>query len=147
MRTRSAAARSASATSPISTTSSPQLDRLCAHHDALRAGFGEPPVDRARLHDDLAEIADFVLPFAKPVWRDLDDALRKGKRILFEGAQGVLLDVDHGTYPFVTSSNTVAGTTGSGSGIGPSARRLRARHRQGLHDPRRLRPLPDRAGQ
>ena len=99
----------------------PQLDRLCAHHDALRAGFGEPPVDRARLRSDLAEIADFVLPFAKPVWRDLDTALRKGKRILFEGAQGVLLDVDHGTYPFVTSSNTVAGTTGSGSGIGPSA--------------------------
>ena len=99
----------------------PQLDRLCAHHDALRAGFGEPPVDRERLRADLAEIADFVLPFAKPVWRDLDEASRAGKKILFEGAQGVLLDVDHGTYPFVTSSNTVAGTTGSGSGMGPSA--------------------------
>ena len=99
----------------------PLLDRLCAHHDALRAGFGEPPVDRERLKGDLAEIAEFVLPFAKPVWRDLDAALRNGKRILFEGAQGVLLDVDHGTYPFVTSSNTVAGTTGPGSGIGPSA--------------------------
>jgi adenylosuccinate synthase len=99
----------------------PLLDRLCAHHDALRAGFGEPPVDRGRLKTDLAEIADFVLPFARPVWRDLDAALRKGKRILFEGAQGVLLDVDHGTYPFVTSSNTVAGTTGPGSGTGPSA--------------------------
>jgi adenylosuccinate synthase len=98
----------------------PLLDRLCAHHDALRAGFGEPPVDRERLHNDLAQIAEFVLPFAKPVWRDLDVALRKGKRVLFEGAQGVLLDVDHGTYPFVTSSNTVAGTTGPGSGIGPS---------------------------
>jgi adenylosuccinate synthase len=98
----------------------PQLDRLCAHHDALRAGFGEPPIDRERLRRELAEIADFVLPFAKPVWRDLDVALRGGKRILFEGAQGVLLDVDHGTYPFVTSSNTVAGTTGSGSGTGPS---------------------------
>ena len=98
----------------------PLLDRLCAHHDALRAGFGEPPVDRERLKNDLAEIAEFVLPFARPVWRDLDVALRRGKRILFEGAQGVLLDVDHGTYPFVTSSNTVAGTTGSGSGIGPS---------------------------
>jgi adenylosuccinate synthase len=97
----------------------PQLDRLCAHHDALRAGFGEPPVDRQRLKNDLAEIAGFVLPFARPVWRDLDGALRNGKRILFEGAQGVLLDVDHGTYPFVTSSNTVAGTTGPGSGIGP----------------------------
>ena len=97
----------------------PQLDRLCAHHDALRAGFGEPPVDRQRLKNDLAEIAGFVLPFARPVWRDHDGALRNGKRILFEGAQGVLLDVDHGTYPFVTSSNTVAGTTGPGSGIGP----------------------------
>jgi adenylosuccinate synthase len=99
----------------------PLLDRLCAHHDALRAGFGEPPVDRDRLRRDLAEIADFVLPFARPVWRDLDEAKRAGKRILFEGAQGVLLDVDHGTYPFVTSSNTVAGTIASGSGTGPSS--------------------------
>ena len=97
----------------------PLLDRLCAHHDALRAGFNEPPVDRDRLLRDLSEIAGFVLPFARPVWRDLDLALQRGRRILFEGAQGVLLDVDHGTYPFVTSSNTVAGTTGSGSGIGP----------------------------
>jgi adenylosuccinate synthase len=99
----------------------PMLDRLCAHHDALRAGFGEPPVDRKRLLDDLAEITDFVLPFAKPVWRDLDKANKRGKRILFEGAQGVLLDVDHGTYPFVTSSNTVAGTIAAGSGTGPHA--------------------------
>jgi adenylosuccinate synthase len=99
----------------------PQLDRLCAHHDALRAGFKEPPVDRERLLRDLSDIADFVLPFARPVWRDLDEARRAGKRILFEGAQGVLLDVDHGTYPFVTSSNTVAGTTGAGSGTGPSS--------------------------
>ena len=99
----------------------PMLDRLCAHHDALRAGFGEPPVDRERLKGDLAEIAGFVLPFARPVWRDLDQARRKAKRVLFEGAQGVLLDVDHGTYPFVTSSNTVAGTIAAGSGTGPSA--------------------------
>jgi len=99
----------------------PLLDRLCAHHDALRAGFGEPPVDRDRLKNDLGEIADFVLSFAKPVWRDLDEARSRGRRILFEGAQGVLLDVDHGTYPFVTSSNTVAGTTGPGSGMGPNA--------------------------
>ncbi len=99
----------------------PLLDRLCAHHDALRAGFGKGPVDRARLKNDLAEIADFVLQFARPVWVDLEDARSKGRRILFEGAQGVLLDVDHGTYPFVTSSNTVAGTTGSGSGMGPGA--------------------------
>ncbi len=98
----------------------PALDRLCAHHDALRAGFGEPPVDRKRLLGDLAEIADFALPFARPVWRELDKANKNGKRILFEGAQGVLLDVDHGTYPFVTSSNTVAGTVAAGSGTGPS---------------------------
>ena len=99
----------------------PLLDRLCAHHDALRAGFKEPPVDRQRLKNDLAEIAEFVLSFARPVWRDLDEAGRRGRRILFEGAQGVLLDVDHGTYPFVTSSNTVAGTTGAGSGTGPGS--------------------------
>ena len=99
----------------------PQLDRLCAHHDALRAGFGQTPVDRAQLLAHLSEIAEFVLPFAKPIWRDLEEARSRGRRILFEGAQGVLLDVDHGTYPFVTSSNTVAGTVAPGSGMGPSA--------------------------
>lgn len=99
----------------------PQLDRLCAHHDALRAGFGEPPVDRARLEAELGEIADFVLQFAGPVWKTLNEARQQGRRILFEGAQGVLLDVDHGTYPFVTSSNTIAGTAASGTGLGPSA--------------------------
>jgi adenylosuccinate synthase len=98
-----------------------QLDRLCAHHDALRAGFGEPPVDRARLIADLKEIAPFVLEYAQPVWRRLNNVRKAGARILFEGAQGVLLDVDHGTYPFVTSSNTVSGTAASGSGLGPSA--------------------------
>ncbi|WP_375403574.1 adenylosuccinate synthase [uncultured Sphingomonas sp.] len=98
----------------------PQLDRLFAHHDALRAGFGIPPVDRAQLLADLRGIADFVLAFAKPVWRDLHEARARGRRILFEGAQGVLLDIDHGTYPFVTSSNTVAGAAAAGSGIGPS---------------------------
>ena len=99
----------------------PQLDRLTAHHDALRAGFGQPPIDRAALLAELREIAGFVLPYARPVWRDLNAARAAGKRILFEGAQGVLLDIDHGTYPFVTSSNTVAGTASSGSGLGPSA--------------------------
>lgn len=99
----------------------PQLDRICAHHDALRAGFGEPPVDREKLKADLREIADFILPFAKPVWLTLNEARKAGRRILFEGAQGVLLDVDHGTYPFVTSSNTIAGTASGGSGLGPSA--------------------------
>ena len=99
----------------------PQVDRLCAHHDALRAGFGEPPIDRDRLMRDLAEIADFVLQFARPVWKTLNRARAEGRRILFEGAQGVLLDVDHGTYPFVTSSNTVAGTAAGGTGLGPAA--------------------------
>ncbi len=98
-----------------------QLDRLCAHHDALRAGFGEPPVDRAALLEELRGIAPFVLQYAQPVWRRLNAAKKAGKRILFEGAQGVLLDVDHGTYPFVTSSNTVSGTVASGSGMGPGA--------------------------
>ena len=99
----------------------PQLDRLTAHHDALRAGFGEPPIDRAALVEELRGIADFVLQFAKPVWLMLNEARHAGKRILFEGAQGVLLDIDHGTYPFVTSSNTIAGTAAGGSGLGPSA--------------------------
>jgi adenylosuccinate synthase len=99
----------------------PQLDRLCAHHDALRAGFSEPPIDRAQLERELGGIAGFVLEFARPVWLTLDQARRRGRRILFEGAQGVLLDVDHGTYPFVTSSNTVAGTAAAGTGLGPSA--------------------------
>ena len=99
----------------------PQLDRLCAHHDALRAGFGQPPVDRAKLLDDLREIAPSVLKYAQPVWRRLNTVKKAGARILFEGAQGVLLDVDHGTYPFVTSSNTVSGTAASGSGLGPNA--------------------------
>jgi adenylosuccinate synthase len=99
----------------------PQLDRLCAHHDALRAGFGEKPIDVATLKRELAAIAPFILPFARPVWLTLNGAKAKGDRILFEGAQGVLLDVDHGTYPFVTSSNTIAGTAAGGTGLGPSA--------------------------
>ena len=99
----------------------PQLDRLTAHHDALRAGFGEAPIDREALLAELREITGFVLPFARPAWRDLNAARERGRRILFEGAQGVLLDVDHGTYPFVTSSNTIAGTAAGGSGLGPGA--------------------------
>ncbi|HSF13149.1 MAG TPA: adenylosuccinate synthase, partial [Erythrobacter sp.] len=102
-------------------TLEPQLDRLCAHHDALRAGFGQPPVDRAALLEELREIAPFVLKFAQPVWKRLKKVRRAGAKILFEGAQGVLLDVDHGTYPFVTSSNTVSGTAASGSGLGPNS--------------------------
>jgi adenylosuccinate synthase len=99
----------------------PELDRLLAHHDALRAGFNQPPIDRDALMAELREIAPFLLPYAKPVWRTLDQAQARGRRMLFEGAQGVLLDVDHGTYPFVTSSNTIAGTAAGGSGLGPAA--------------------------
>ncbi|WCT74951.1 adenylosuccinate synthase [Sphingomonas naphthae] len=99
----------------------PQLDRLMAHHDALRAGFGVAPIDRDALMAELRDIAGDILPYAGPVWRTLDAARQRGRRILFEGAQGVLLDVDHGTYPFVTSSNTIAGTAAGGSGLGPSA--------------------------
>ncbi len=99
----------------------PQLDRLCAHHDHLRAGFGQNPVDRAGLLAELREIAPFVQQFAQPVWKRLNEVKKTGAKILFEGAQGVLLDVDHGTYPFVTSSNTVSGTVASGSGLGPGS--------------------------
>ena len=98
-----------------------QLDRLCAHHDALRAGFDQPPVDREALLAELREVAPFVLRFAQPVWKRLKKVRKAGAKILFEGAQGVLLDVDHGTYPFVTSSNTVSGTAASGSGLGPNS--------------------------
>ncbi|HEX6959012.1 MAG TPA: adenylosuccinate synthase [Ferrovibrio sp.] len=96
-----------------------KLDGLLAHHNALRRGFGAEPVDRAELLEQLDEIAPKVLPYAAPVWRELDEARRAGHRILFEGAQGSLLDVDHGTYPFVTSSNTMAGSAAAGSGLGP----------------------------
>jgi adenylosuccinate synthase len=98
-----------------------QLDRICAHHDALRAGFQQPPIDRARLLADLSEIAADILPFSKPVWQTLAAARKRGARILFEGAQGILLDVDHGTYPFVTSSQTIGGQAAGGSGMGPGA--------------------------
>ncbi|MEQ1929687.1 MAG: adenylosuccinate synthase [Parvularculaceae bacterium] len=98
-----------------------KVENLLVHHNALRRGFGVEPVDAAALTSLLREIAPKVLPFAACVWRLLDDQRRAGKRILFEGAQGVLLDVDHGTYPYVTSSNTVAGQAATGSGLGPRA--------------------------
>ncbi|MDH3667489.1 MAG: adenylosuccinate synthase [Paracoccaceae bacterium] len=98
-----------------------RLDRLLAHHDALRQGLGAEPVKRAELKAQLAEIAPKILPFAAPVWRMLGQARADGKRILFEGAQGALLDVDFGTYPFVTSSNTMAGMAATGTGMGPDA--------------------------
>jgi adenylosuccinate synthase len=98
-----------------------KIDRLLAHHNALRAGLGLSPVDVAALTEKLKAIAPRLLPFIKPVWYVLDKAKSEGKRILFEGAQGALLDIDHGTYPFVTSSNTVAGQAAAGSGMGPKS--------------------------
>jgi adenylosuccinate synthase len=96
-----------------------KLDALVAHHDALRRGLGVAPVDRAALEAALHEVAPKVLPYAEAVWLRLDELRRQGRRILFEGAQGAMLDVDHGTYPYVTSSNTVAAQAAVGAGIGP----------------------------
>jgi adenylosuccinate synthase len=98
-----------------------KLPRLLAHHDALRRGLDLAPVDSAALKAQLLEIAPKILAYAQPAWRVLDEAFKVGRRILFEGAQGALLDVDHGTYPFVTSSNTAAGQASAGSGLGPGA--------------------------
>jgi adenylosuccinate synthase len=97
------------------------LERLLAHHNPLRVGLGCDPIDKDALKTQLAEVAPKILPFAGPIWNDLDAVRRDGKRILFEGAQAAMLDIDHGTYPFVTSSNTMAGQAAAGSGIGPSA--------------------------
>ncbi|MEM6356289.1 MAG: adenylosuccinate synthase [Pseudomonadota bacterium] len=98
-----------------------RLDRLMAHHEPLRRGLGQAGPDRAALTDALREVAPRILPFAQPVWRLLAEAQGDGKRILFEGAQGALLDIDFGTYPFVTSSNTMSGMAATGSGVGPGA--------------------------
>ncbi|MCX5480962.1 adenylosuccinate synthase [Kaistia geumhonensis] len=98
-----------------------KVERLLAHHNALRRGLGQSEIEPAVLVEELASVADKVLPFMDSVWRLLDEHRKAGKRILFEGAQGALLDIDHGTYPFVTSSNTVAGQAATGSGVGPGA--------------------------
>ncbi len=98
-----------------------KIERLLAHHNALRRGLGIAEVDGGELLAQLTSVAAEVLPYADTVWALLDAQRRAGKRILFEGAQGALLDVDHGTYPFVTSSNIVAGQAATGSGLGPSA--------------------------
>ncbi|MGZ3216757.1 adenylosuccinate synthase [Paracoccus sp. T5] len=98
-----------------------RLERLLAHHDALRAGLGATPIDRAELKARLLEIAPKLLPYAQPVWKIMADARKAGKRILFEGAQGSLLDIDFGTYPYVTSSTTTSGAAASGTGMGPGA--------------------------
>jgi adenylosuccinate synthase len=98
-----------------------KLPSLVAHHNALRRGFGQEEIDTVALLEELKAIAPKVMPFVGPVWQLLHDARRNGDRILFEGAQGALLDVDHGTYPYVTSSNCVAGQAAAGSGLGPRA--------------------------
>ncbi len=98
-----------------------KVNRLLTHHNALRRGLGQPEISHAAIMDELTSVADRILPFIDIVWKLLDDHRRAGKRILFEGAQGTLLDVDHGTYPFVTSSNVVAGQAAAGSGMGPGA--------------------------
>jgi adenylosuccinate synthase len=97
-----------------------RVDDLLLHHNALLRGLAAAEVDRADLLARLQEVAPKILPYAAPVWRLLDEARRDGRRILFEGAQGAMLDVDHGTYPYVTSSNTVAGQAAAGAGIAPS---------------------------
>jgi adenylosuccinate synthase len=98
-----------------------RVDDLLLHHNALLRGLDAPEFDRAEVLARLREVAPKILPYAAPVWRLLDEARRAGRRILFEGAQGAMLDVDHGTYPYVTSSNTVAGQAAAGSGVAPSA--------------------------
>ncbi len=98
-----------------------RVDRALQHHDPLRKGLGIEPVDRDKLVAQLKSIAQELLPYAAPVWKVLNDQRKAGKRILFEGAQGALLDIDFGTYPFVTSSNVIAGQAATGVGMGPGA--------------------------
>ncbi len=98
-----------------------KVDRLLTHHNALRRGLGHEVVEHAVIMEELTSVADQILPFMDRVWKVLDEKRRAGERILFEGAQGTLLDVDHGTYPFVTSSHTVAGQAAAGSGLGPGS--------------------------
>ncbi len=98
-----------------------RVDRALVHHNAVRRGLGLEEIEGEALIRDLQEVAPKILPYAKPVWRELDAAKRAGRRILFEGAQGALLDIDFGTYPYVTSSNVIAGQAATGSGLGPDA--------------------------
>ncbi len=98
-----------------------KIDRLLTHHNAIRRGLGQSEVMREAIMTELTSVIDKILPYMDRVWKVLDDKRRAGKRLLFEGAQGTLLDIDHGTYPFVTSSNTVAGQAAAGSGIGPGS--------------------------
>ena len=98
-----------------------KVEHLLRHHNALRRGLGEDELKASSVLDPLNKISEEILSYAAPVWRELEIARKAGKRILFEGAQGTMLDIDHGTYPFVTSSNTVAGQAATGSGVGIGA--------------------------
>lgn len=98
-----------------------KVERLLAHHNALLRGHGQPELDGNDLIEMLLDLAPKILPYVTSAWSLLDDARKQGKRILFEGAQGTMLDLDHGTYPYVTSSNTIAGQAAVGSGLGPAA--------------------------
>lgn len=98
-----------------------KIDRLLNHHNPLRRGLGEKEISADAVFAELADIAPKILPYMDAVWRLLDQRRRQGARLLFEGAQGALLDIDHGTYPFVTSSNTIAGQAACGAGLGPDA--------------------------
>ncbi|WP_292897892.1 MULTISPECIES: adenylosuccinate synthase [unclassified Nitratireductor] len=98
-----------------------KIDRLLTHHNALRRGLGHEEVTHDAIMEELTSVADKILPYVDRVWKILEDARRAGQRILFEGAQGTMLDIDHGTYPFVTSSNTIAGQAATGSGLGPGS--------------------------
>ena len=98
-----------------------RIERLLSHHNALRIGLGVEKIDGEKLKKTLLEIAPLILKYAGPVWKILDEKRKLGKRILFEGAQGALLDVDYGTYPYVTSSNTLSGMAATGTGLGPRA--------------------------
>jgi adenylosuccinate synthase len=98
-----------------------KIERLLAHHNALRKGLDLPEINAATLKAELLDVAPKVLPYAQIGWKVMDEAKRRGRRILFEGAQGTLLDIDHGTYPYVTSSNVVAGQAAAGTGMGPGA--------------------------
>jgi len=95
-----------------------KVEQLLIYHNALLRGFNAPEANAGQIYKDLLALAPEILPYAAPVWRQLEELRKAGKLILFEGAQGAMLDVDHGTYPFVTSSNTVAACAASGSGVG-----------------------------
>ena len=98
---------------------SKKIDMILFHHNSIRKGLKKPQINKKKLMKDLSKISSKILKYSKPVWKKIDEFKKKNKTIVFEGAQGILLDIDHGTYPFVTSSNTVAGAASVGTGCGP----------------------------